>query len=154
MVGKMLVLPFTATFLGRENLGLEEQLRGEYAGILQWAVKGLQELLTVPQEERWPMPLKARGVARDFKVRSGPVAAFVETRLLEAPEGFVATERLVEEWRRFCEESGLRGAEAGSYGLLSKVKEECPFDVWRVRHPVTGVRGVRGLAFRAEFEEG
>ncbi len=150
MVAKMLVLPFRVGFTGREDLGLEGKLRAEYPGILQWCVRGLQEALQADGRTRWPVPRAAEGLAKEFRVRSSPVAAFVQMRFIEQPEGFVSTQTINQEWDRFVRENRLMGDHAKRYELLSRMREECPWYIRPARQGGTKARGLAGLMVRAE----
>jgi putative DNA primase/helicase len=46
IVGRILVLRMTESWLGREDIGLLDRLLGELPGILNWALEGLQWLMT------------------------------------------------------------------------------------------------------------
>lgn len=153
MVSKMLVLPFRASFVGREDFGLEAKLKAEYPGILQWAVRGLRAAMGSDGRGRWPMPRAAEGLAQEFRVRSSPLAAFIQTRFLEVEGGFVSTEVVREEWARFVREHRLSGEQARGYELLGRMREECPWPIRQARQGNTGARGLAGLMVRAEGAE-
>src|SRR5262249_39334892 len=44
IVGRLVLLPTTESWLGREDLDLERKLRKELSGILNWALDGLKRL--------------------------------------------------------------------------------------------------------------
>lgn len=44
LVARMLVFPFSRSFIGKADTQLRSKLRGEIPGILQWAIAGLREL--------------------------------------------------------------------------------------------------------------
>lgn len=149
MVGKMLVLPFRQTWLGREDLYLEEKLEKERAGIVQWAIRGYQRLLRAEGGERWPVPRAAENVAKEFRVRGSPVAAFLEARFVRVESGFVSTETILAEWDDFVRENRL-GEMGGRHLLTGKMREEARWEVEKARHPLTKARGLRGLGLRVE----
>lgn len=44
LANRMIVFPFTKTFLGKENIHLDDILKKEIAGIAQWALRGMLDL--------------------------------------------------------------------------------------------------------------
>lgn len=150
MVSKMLVLPFRVSFVGREDLGLEAKLKAEYAGIVQWAVRGLRRALRAQGAERWPVPEAAGGMAGEFRARSSTVSGFVHERFVESAGGFVSTEAIHREWKEFNRAHGLREG-ASTYALLERMREECSWPIRKMRSG-GGKRGLGGLLLRSREE--
>ncbi len=82
IVSRLIVLRLRASFLGREDRGLEEALEAELPGILNWCLVGLRR---VRERGRIDNPPSAEADLALMGQMSSPVAAFAEEMLERAP---------------------------------------------------------------------
>jgi putative DNA primase/helicase len=127
LVSRMLLLPLTESFLGREDPDLRETLSVELGGIFAWALDGLARLdaqgghFTVLASGREEMAL-----AEDL---ASPTKAFVEDRCVSGVGAQVLKDDLYHEWQKWSWDAGH---EPGSKAVF-------------VRNLRAAVRGVRDL---------
>lgn len=118
---RFVVLPFTQSFLGREDRGLAGRLEAELAGILCWALDGLADLESAG---RLTEPLTAGPIRTAFDAMASPVREFVTEVCVFDPSTTVLKGRLYMRYETWCEAHGHRpvataqfGAELMSLGL-------------------------------------
>jgi putative DNA primase/helicase len=75
VIGRLLLLPLTASWLGREDKALEAKLRPELSGILNWSLAGLQRL--AGNGNAFTIVPSAEQAIEQLRDLSSPVAAFV-----------------------------------------------------------------------------
>ena len=150
MASKMLVLPFTNSFLGKEDLQLGEKLAQETAGIAVWALKGAKELLEEGEASKlWPVPTLAEDVVGRFQSLNNPVQDFLEAHFEENATGFVSTTNLWGIWKQWKVKVGYR-EELSQAQLVHRLVEEGAWKLTRARLGDERIRGVRGLSVRSE----
>lgn len=94
------LVPFTVSFIGREDRKLEDRLRTELPGILNWCIKGykmyLQGGLHVPQ--------CVKVATEAYKVECNTVLSFVETLCVRStvPMLQIRSSQLYEAYREHC----------------------------------------------------
>lgn len=98
------LIPFTQSFLGREDHELPNKLTRELPGILAWAVQGLLEwrangLGTATAVER---------ATRDYRDEEDGVGSFVAECLSPDAEARIPTADLYERYESYCAEAGER----------------------------------------------
>jgi putative DNA primase/helicase len=150
LASKMLVLPFTNSFLGKEDLQLGEKLAQETAGIAVWALKGAKELLEEGEASKlWPVPTLAEDVVGRFQSLNNPVQDFLEAHFEENATGFVSTTNLWGIWKQWKVKVGYR-EELSQAQLVHRLVEEGAWKLTRARLGDERIRGVRGLSVRSE----
>jgi putative DNA primase/helicase len=96
---RMNVIPFNVSFSGREDSGLTAKLLAELAGILNWALDGLEDL-------RWDGKFMIAAAAEEAKrevLNSGsPVRGFVNDECEIGPEFVVSKDELFNAYDRYC----------------------------------------------------
>lgn len=75
LASRLIVLETQESFLGREDLGLEQRLGAELHGILHWALAGLDRLRA---RGYFLQPESGRDVHEELKRSSSPVSQFME----------------------------------------------------------------------------
>jgi putative DNA primase/helicase len=146
----MLVLPFSNSFLGKEDLQLGEKLAKETAGIAAWALQGAKELLEEADAGAlWPVPTLAEEVMGRFQSLNNPVHDFLEAHFVENETGFVSTTTLWGVWKRWKTQVGYR-EEVSQAQLVHRLVEEGAWKLTRARLGEERIRGVKGLAIRGE----
>src|SRR6266516_3050396 len=79
IVGRLILLMLSRSWLGKEDHTLEQRLQGELPGILNWALAGL-ERLTVANGNRFTPLASADEALTTMRDLASPVAAFVRER--------------------------------------------------------------------------
>ena len=150
LASKMLVLPFTKSFLGKEDLTLGQRLAAELPGIAVWAMKGAQRLIGEQDSgARWPVPRAAEDAVERFSVLNAPMQEFLDANFEQKDGGFVATSVLWARWMDWKKTSGTKD-EMTQAKLLHRIVEESSWGLTRGRLGGERLRGLRGLAMKSE----
>ncbi len=104
LAGRFLVVETRNSFLGREDLGLEERLRAELPGVLRWALEGWHDLVA----DGWVRPRRAQEALDELDRLGSPIKAFVADRLVVAPGAESAIDVLYREWCSWCDDAGRK----------------------------------------------
>jgi putative DNA primase/helicase len=103
IAGRFVPLLLVRSWLGREDHQLEDALREELTGILNWALAGLERLATHARFTRPPGADEAMIALQDL---ASPVAAFVRDRCVRGPEHSVAIDVIYASWKTWAEDNG------------------------------------------------
>ena len=103
IVGQILLLLTTRSWLGKEDHELERELHKELTGILNWSLAGLSRLANGNRFTRPPSAEEAIIAMRDL---ASPVAAFVRERCRVDAGGEITVEELYAAYRSWCEDNG------------------------------------------------
>lgn len=99
---KMLILPFTRSFLGKEQLDLDDELRGELTGIAAWAVEGARQLeAEEDRSKHWPQPAVGVQAKDDYKRITNIFEDFLISRFNVAPGAVCRYDLVLREWEEF-----------------------------------------------------
>jgi putative DNA primase/helicase len=102
IIGRIVLLMLTRSWLGKEDHGLEVALRGELTGILNWALDGLRRL--TENENAFTRTAGADEAVAQMRDLASPVAAFVrENCEVGKPEYEVAKDELYLRFKEWCE---------------------------------------------------
>ena len=74
LIGRFVTVLLSKSWLGREDLTLEHDVRGEWPGTLNWALDGRQRLT---ETRRFTQSKAADAAAVTLKDLASPVGAFV-----------------------------------------------------------------------------
>jgi putative DNA primase/helicase len=132
-------VPFTRSFVGREDKGLKDRLRDEGPGILRWLVQGClawqRDGLTPPED--------VLTATRDYKDRSDVLADFLAAACEIDPIATTAAKDLYAKYRDWAGEQGLSDRERLSSKAFGLELGDRP-DVERGRdHRGRFYRGIR-----------
>ena len=145
--GKMVLLPFTVSFAGRENYRLAEELLEELPGIAYWAWQGARGVEDEANPRlKFKMPDKSVALIEEYHVINNPIDEFLNARFVKSQPGLVTTEVLYSHWRDWSK--GLRVPPVTQSQLTHKLVEESTWDLQRARLGGGGKRGLRGLAVK------
>jgi putative DNA primase/helicase len=99
------LIPFTVSFIGREDRGLEAKLRCELPGILNWILEGY----TMYKNDRLITPSSVEAATQDYKVECNSLLSYITQHCVRVKpnEGEVRTSIVYERYKAFCEEEGL-----------------------------------------------
>jgi putative DNA primase/helicase len=121
IVGRMVLLLTTRSWLGREDFSLEPALHGELTGILNWALDGLQRLTVTNGNIFTPLPSADEAIT-SMRDLASPVQAFVREQCDIAANYEISVDALYAAYKTWAEDNGqsrsagrgIRPAESGS----------------------------------------
>lgn len=105
LANRFIVLPFTQSFLGREDLGLEDKLKAELPGILLWSIEGLRRLR---ERGRFLQPEDGAELQAEMEDLGSPIGTFVRERCIVDPEEQATKADLYSAWKEWCEDNSRR----------------------------------------------
>ncbi|MEZ2144931.1 phage/plasmid primase, P4 family [Bradyrhizobium sp. DN5] len=106
IVGRIVLLMLSRSWLGKEDHGLEVALLDELPGILNWALAGLHRL-TVTNRNRFTRVSTADEAIAAMRDLASPVAAFVRERCeIGKPEFEIEVGRLYVDYKNWAEHNG------------------------------------------------
>lgn len=101
--GRMILLPLTRSWYGKEDTALTDRLLTELPGILLWAIAGWQRLRN---RGHFVQPDASKGLISDLADLASPVGAFVRDRCHVEPGCQIERSILFAAWKLWCEEQG------------------------------------------------
>jgi putative DNA primase/helicase len=105
IVGRIVLLPLTKSWLGQEDHDLEPALHRELPGILNWALAGLHSL-TVKNGNRFSHLPSAEEAVTTMRDLASPVGAFVRERCRVGPQEEIPVELLYQAYKMWAEDNG------------------------------------------------
>jgi putative DNA primase/helicase len=103
LVDRLLILPLTHSFLGKEDTGLTEKVCHELPGILLWALEGWRRL---QKRGHFLPPATSADIAMEMMDLASPTSAFVRECCVRDPAAEVATSDLYDAWVVWCKRQG------------------------------------------------
>ncbi len=104
MASRMIVLPMTESFLGREDPRLfKDRLLPEMPAILNWAIEGW---IRLRKNGRFTQPASGRELVEQLEELTSPVGAFLKECCRVEPTAEVARATLYTAWVGWCKENG------------------------------------------------
>jgi putative DNA primase/helicase len=113
IVGRFVILQLIHSWLGSEDVDLERALHGELAGILNWALDGLDRLR---HGNRFTVPSGAAEAVIALMDLAAPVAAFVRDHCQRDLGGEIPCDRLFTEWKSWADDNGHKPGTAQTFG--------------------------------------
>ena len=114
LVGRMVLLRFRESFLGRENPGLTDALLEELPGIVLWAIEGWRRL---QERGHFVQPESGQELVQELAELASPTRAFVNAHCQIGTDYTVPCKDLWEAWKRWCE---ANGQQPGSTQVLGR----------------------------------
>lgn len=150
--GKMVLLPFTVSFVGRENYRLVEELMAELPGIALWAFEGARmvEAESDPKA-KFPMPEKSQALIDEYHTVNNPIDEFLGACFEAKEGGFVSSEAIYSRWQDWSK--GLRVPPLSQNQLVYRLVEGSTWNLSRARIGSRRTRGLRGLAVRPDPDQ-
>jgi putative DNA primase/helicase len=105
IVGRIVLLLLSRSWLGHEDHGLEPALRAELTGILNWALDGLQRL-TVTNDNTFTVLPSADEAVTAMRDLASPVAAFVREQCEIAASHEISVNDLYAAYKTWAEDNG------------------------------------------------
>jgi putative DNA primase/helicase len=116
VVGRIVLLLLTQSWLGREDHELEQRLRGELASILNWALDGL-ERLTVANGNRFTRVAAAEEAIVSMRDLASPVQAFVREKcVVDDADREIEVDALYGAYKLWCEDNQHAKASKHAFG--------------------------------------
>jgi len=136
LVNRALIFPFPRSFAGSEDVHLKARLNDEIAGIVQWAVEGLQRL----KRNNGVFTESESGKAEKSEMRKDmfPLSAFVESMLSVEAGVFTPLEELYKAYRLWATMEGVKSPYLKS--TFNKLLRNSALDI---SHKKDGYKGVR-----------
>jgi putative DNA primase/helicase len=105
IVGRIVLLILSHSWLGKEDYSLEPELQAELTGILNWSLDGLHRL-TVQNGNRFSRLASADEAIIALRDLASPVGAFVRERCQTGPDKAVAVDQLYGDYKTWAENNG------------------------------------------------
>lgn len=122
LLARLIVLPMTKSFLGKEDLGLRQRLRQERGAILRWSMEGWRLL----REEGGMIcqPASGERVIGSTRAAASPISRFVDECCVLGPKFDCQKDDLYARYRVWCSENGSHPVAKGK--LTSKLEHNYP----------------------------
>jgi putative DNA primase/helicase len=114
VVGRIVLLLLTRSWLGKEDHELEQRLHAELPAILNWSLDGLQRL--VNSDGRFTRLGSADEAIIAMRDLASPVAAFVREKCRISPDAEVEVDRLYLAYKSWCEANEHRKMSVQLFG--------------------------------------
>ena len=144
MRARMTLVPFTASFMGREDRGLPNRLEAEAGAILRWMIDGA----VAWQRDGLRIPASVEQASREYLDAEDSLADFIAEELEEGAEDKVTVAALYQRYRKWAEEQGGKPASKRSF---SDMMVERGFARGNGAKNVATFFGIR---LRDDFEDG
>lgn len=143
LVARMLIFPFTRSFMGKEDTTLRARLRSEIPGILQWAIAGLRDL----RAQGGRFIEAAEGLAEKEEIREDmfPLSQYVNEMCRLEPEVFTRLKDLYNAYRLWSISNGVKSPM--SMVGFNKCLRNSALDIHHERRD--GQRGFSGITVEA-----
>lgn len=149
---RMLILELTKSFLNREDRTIERRLQPDMAGILNWALDGLDRLI---DNGRFTVPRSSEAATTMMMDLASPVSAFVRERCVRGPDKTVDKDSLYLSWKLWADSNGHHAGAKITFGrsLHAVVPGLRRADIRVGDKRVHGYRGI-GLIDEIGYHEG
>lgn len=149
LAGRLIILRFTQSFYGKEDLGLLDRLQAELPGILRWAIAGWERL---NRRGRFIQPRSARELVATMDELASPISAFLVERCIQEHDASCSIASLYDAWRSWCQEHG-RDAVGDEHSFGRDLHAAIPGLVTtRPRTPEGRVRLYQGVRLRTPLD--
>jgi putative DNA primase/helicase len=143
---RLVILPMTESFLGREDRDLEAKIAAELPGILRWSIEGYRRLR---ERRRFQEPASGTAVKNAMLRLSSAVRTFTEDCCVLEGAAEVTKDGLYEGWKQWCRDNGDRppgGKEMlGTKLLAARAGRVSPIRMTDGNKRPWGYRGIRLL---------
>ncbi len=148
LVGRFMMLRFTQSFYGHEDIGLTERLCAELPGILNWAITGWRRLA---ERGHFVQPASVEEALQEMADLSSPVAQFVRECCEVDQRLWVWTSAMYAAWTAWCQADGrVKVSTAQRFGR----DLNAAFPGIRTRQSTNGPRFYEGIALRTPGSDG
>ena len=149
---RLLVLPFTRSFAGREDTGLTQRLLGELPGILNWALAARGRMTSTG----FTCGQRSLAMAQEISDKMSPYAAFIRDCCDLGDQLEEGSEFLFQRFAVYCDERDLHAGNS-SRGFLDKLHAvnagiQRDGAGWVRDRDGQRVKGFTGIRFRGAVE--
>ena len=127
IVGRIVLLPLSLSWLGKEDHELEPSLQPELPGILNWALEGLERL--VERENRFTYLKAASEAVTLMRDLASPVAAFVRERCELGTDKEVSPDLLYSTYKGWSDDNGHIKKDKATFGVSLRSGPPCRVSV-------------------------
>ena len=146
IVGRIILLLTSNSWLGREDRALEPALHDELSGILNWSFDGL-ERLTVANGNRFTHLASSDDCIDVMRDLASPVGAFVREQCETGPDHEVAIDEVYATYRLWADNNGHTKLSKATFG--GDLRAVCPhIGTTRPREAGGRHRAYRGIGLR------
>jgi putative DNA primase/helicase len=115
---RIVLIPFTQNFDGREDKYLEQKLTTELAGILNWALEGLNKWSEIGLK----FPQSVIEANQKYRNDSDTIQQWLDIRTRTITGGMVKSSSAYSNYKHYCEENGYIGV--GNRTMKSALEEK------------------------------
>lgn len=101
---RIILIPFTQNFEGREDEGLKEKLLAELSGILNWAIEGLKKWQL---EGLKSLPKAVKEATEEYKKDSDSVGQWLEQNMAKHIASSIKSSDAHNNYKQWCVENGF-----------------------------------------------
>lgn len=113
IANRFVVLTMTTSWLGRENVGLTDDLMPDLPGILNWSLDGLDRL---SRTNHFTAPQSSEDAILALQDLVSPVAAFVRDRCTINPMAEAPVDEMYTAWKGWADDNGHRHGSVQTFG--------------------------------------
>src|SRR5262249_31254338 len=144
IIGRLVFLLTTRSWLGKEDHELEAGLHKELTGILNFSLAGLRRL-TIHNRERFTRFHSANEAITQMRDLASPVSAFVRERCKLESDAEIAVDDLYAAYKRWCEASEYPKSPKAHFGrdlraACPSVRRTRPVDETKRHYVYAGIR--------------
>lgn len=118
LASRMINVRFAQSFLGREDVGLEDRLKQELPGIFNWAREGYRRL--VNNGNAFTVPDSHKAIEESVKEYSDPSGLFISERGTVHREAWCYREELHQAYMQWCKDIGRTKDTIDAVGLMNR----------------------------------
>jgi putative DNA primase/helicase len=128
IASRFILTTLTRSFLGNEDIGLEDKLLAELPGILNWALGGLERI----SRQRFTVPKSSAKAVAALQDLVSPMSKFVRECCVQGgPDKTVVIDTLYERYRDWCYGEGQKALPKTLFGrdlraVLPRLDDEKP----------------------------
>jgi putative DNA primase/helicase len=114
---RYVLLKLTESFLNREDRTLQAALAKEQAGILNWALNGLDRLT---ERGHFQLPASSQDAIRELEDAAAPVRAFLREWCVEGSDARANTKTFYRNYQEWAKDTGQRVLANNAFGMALK----------------------------------
>jgi len=145
LVSRLLVVPFVKSFAECMDRRLEDKLKAEASGILNWSLRGLYRL----RQDGFSEPGASKSVLDNYQRITSPVSAFLDDCCTVQVGAAIETGRLFSVWRLWCKSNGHEPGSDARFG--ERLRAADPF-ITRQRPRAEGGRAYQYVGIELSEE--